>query len=579
MRVLQTPAASDAYIGDKMTLRTGCGSRKESLMRCASSFVVLGMLGCTGFVGVQNEGKAPEAPAKPDDSSCSARLADDAPMRLLTRLQYNNTVADLLGDRSAPMTLEPGAGGDAFDTFADPLVADERLVEFYVGESTNVARRAVEAGLDTQCPTSITDQACAEAFIRTWGRRLFRRPPSEQEAGLLLRLHQKLRSTPVGDSAGQAFQGLLAAMLQMPAFLYRVEAGEAPVDGVAKLTGYELATRLAFFLWSSSPDDVLLDAAAADQLGTIEEVKAQATRMLASPKSRATAAHFNGQWLQINRLEGLTRDTVLYPNYGPALASAMRESTLRFLEDVMWRPQGRVADLYTSDRAFVNSTLAKVYGMKDTFDAGFVSAAVQSTQRSGLLTHPSVLTAYAKSNSSSPIARGVFINRRLMCVHLDDPPPNVQPLPEKIPEGTSLRNQLEAHTKNPCAGCHKMIDPAGLSLENYDAIGQYRTQDEAGIAIDASGGLPTSNGLVAVTNGIEVSTALAQSPQAAECVVRQWYRFALARGPDHPQDSCAIKRISSELAPRGFPLQEVLSSIVTSEVFRYRIAQTAGVCP
>ena len=358
-------------------------------------------------------------------------------------------------------------------------------------------------------------------------------------------------------------------MLSSPNFLFRPEfgAGDATLPSATQVTPFELASRLASLLWASIPDDVLLDAAQNGELETREQVEAQARRMLQDERARPALSAFYEQWLGLPLLASATKDNAVYPAFSEELRAAMAEETRRFVAHVLWDDGAKLSTLMTASYSFVNASLAKVYGVNGpSDDATFAQTTLDKTQRAGVLTQASVMTAFASPSGSSPIKRGKLVRVRLLCQDLPDPPANVPP-PDPPKEGVSTRERFAMHTNNAaCRGCHDLIDGLGFGLEHYDGIGAYRTVDH-GVAVDASGEVNHTTDIDGpYSGGPELAALLAMSEQARDCVPTQWLRYVLARR-ENDDDTCSLVALRAAFAASGGDLLELMVSLTQTDAF------------
>jgi hypothetical protein len=508
-------------------------------------------------------------PATPDQ--VAGERADITPARLLTDIQYNNAVAALFGVGSAPLSAQIAAHGDVYDNDASGLTSSPRLVEAFEAAAAHVASEAFESGAVRFDCASGEETTCIGEFISQNGLRIFRRPPSEDEVGILTRLFASLRAEPIEDTPEAAAEGVLTAMLQMPAFLFRTELGEGR-GGRTRLTGFEVASRLSFALTNSTPDDELLQAAAEGLLDEPAGGRAAAERLLASPQARQGLLHFVDQWLGIQDAPRLNRDPELFPQASTELGAAMYTETRLFFEDLFWNRDGDVNDLFAADYSFVNADLAELYGLSGEFGSEFVETRLPDERR-GVLTQGSYLTSHSVFDRSHPIARGVYTLRKIMCFDLGSPPNDVGALPEDRSEAQSVREMLKQHAAGACAGCHKMIDPVGLSFEAYDALGVHRSVYDDGSPVEATAEVLIDDVWVPVDGGADLSLALAESNTAGSCFTQQAMAYMLGRTLKR-QDLGTVERIASETQN----LREIVLNIVSSEPFLYRDVPAQETC-
>lgn len=503
--------------------------------------------------------------ASGSSDACESPSVGPTRLRRLDREQYQRAVRDLLG-----VSFEPGADfptDEKVAAFASNTVTplDRLAVEQYLDAAVQIADLAVQK-LDqlTSCDrTKLGDAACAADFIATLGARAYRRPLTDAESARYTQQFAAAASFEDGVRAA------LTALLISPHFLYQEELSATPTEGPRLLDGYELATRLSLTLWGSVPDDTLMQAAAAGELGTVEQVRAQAERMLDDDRAADTLESFHLQWLGLEDLDDLAKDPTAFPNFDATLPAAMRDETARFVDYVFRRaPEGTLETLLTAPLAFPEGQLAAIYGVAPNADPE-QPVSLDPTQRAGILTQAAFLATQAHPNQTSPVLRGVVVLRNVMCVELPNPPPNVNNATPELTPNATTRERFDAHTANPaCASCHSLIDPVGFAFEHYDAIGQYRAT-ENGIAVDSSGALTQADGsTVAFDDAVGLSKALAQSPDVRKCVVRQWFRYALGR-VESDADTCSLARLDDAFAASGFNLRELLLSLVSSDSFRY----------
>jgi hypothetical protein len=496
-----------------------------------------------------------------------------APLRRLSRLQYNNTIRDLLGDTSRPAdaflpeeVLGSFSGSAALARVAPVAVeqyrlAAERLAAKVAGNLTTLVpcRPADSAG----------EEACVRTFLADFGLRAYRRPLTAEEVAVKLDLFRKLRVE--GDFAF-GIQGVVAAILQSPFFLYRAELppADAAVSALVPLGPYEIASRLSYFLLNTMPDPALFAAAQANGLATPAAVEAQALRLLRDPRARAAANEFFAQWLILGALDDEAKDATLFPEFDDTLRTAMKEETLRFAAATLFDGDARFETLLTSSRSIVNAPLGRLYGVTAAADYGPVD--LDPNQRAGLLTQASILTRTAHSDGSSPTRRGKFVREALMCQPPPPPPPGVDTTPPPRTPNQTRRELYAQHATNPvCAACHLLTDPVGFGFENYDAIGRYQTMD-GGKAIDASGEINGSEDLDGgFVGAVALAKKLAASDSVRTCMARHWFSFALGRDAA-AGDEASIKTAFAAFAPGG-DLRALMVALTKTDSFLSRVVE------
>ena len=412
-------------------------------------------------------------------------------------------------------------------------------------------------------------------------RRAFRRPVTAADVATLMPVYRTGRETGGRFEAGGFEAGLEAALRRLlvsPEFLFRVERDPA---GIAPATNYrisdlELASRLSFFLWSSIPDDELLDAAARRELSQPGVYLRQVRRMLADERASELVRNFAGQWLQLRNLDAVEMDWALFPNFDDGVRLGFRRETELFVESILREKRG-VMDLLTADYTFLNERLARHYGVPGVYGDRFRRVPVTDPNRRGLLGHGSVLTVTSRPNRTSPVLRGKWILMNVLGAPPPDPPADVPALEEDAvgnhSRADTVRERLARHRRNPaCAGCHALIDPPGFALENFDAVGRWREVDDAFRPIDAAGTLPDGTAFDGV---VGFRNALAAHPERfVTNVTEKLLTYALGRGLK-PYDMPAVRRIVRGAAP-DYRLADLIAGIADSIPFRMRRSAGAG---
>jgi hypothetical protein len=362
----------------------------------------------------------------------------------------------------------------------------------------------------------------------------------------------------------------LSAILVNPNFLFRVEqdpAGVAP-ETAYKITDLDLASRLSFFLWSSIPDDELLAVAERGELSKPDVLDQQVRRMLRDDRSRALASNFAGQWLHLRNLESITPDLRLFPDFDDNLRQALRAETELFFQQIM-RDDASILGLLKADQTFVNERLAKHYGIPHVYGNRFRRVALDpKTERGGLLRHGSVLTVSSYATRTSPVLRGKWVLENLIGTPPPPPLPDVPALRDNtVSAMLSVRERLAEHRANAaCASCHNMMDPVGFSLENFDAVGRWRTLED-GKPVDASGGLPDGKKFTGVS-GLE-SGLLDRPDVFAATLTEKLLTFALGRGVEY-YDGPAIRKIVREAQAADYRFSSIILGIANSTPFTMR---------
>jgi hypothetical protein len=505
---------------------------------------------------------------------CGQPTPGPAPIRRLTRFEYSNTVRDLLGDNTEPGDLlPPELKGNGFSNDATSLTTTRLLVDAYQSVAHDIAARATKdaAALSatTKCDTTkMTEDACAQAFVTDFGARAARRPLDTTENQAVLGVYKTIRT---GGTYADGIAAVIEMMLQSPQFLYRPEFGVA-VSGkpVARITGYEMATRLSYLLWSSTPDKTLLDAAKNGQLETKEQVLAQATRMLDDPHAKDVSHFFHNTLLGINGIDGLQRDATAFPVYKPELATLFRLETEQFLDHLIWKGQGDLGSVFTAQYTFLNATLSKYYGIGNVTGDTFQMVATDGKQRGGVLTQASVLAITTPGAHNNPVVRGKFIYQKFLCGVVPDPPPALMVQEPPFDPTRTTRERFEVHRTDPnCIACHQALDPIGYGLENYNGIGLWQDTD-AGKPIDASGSIPaTKDAAGPFVGAIELGKKLAASQDAQNCYVGNWLTFAYGR-VESSEDACNRSSLQSVFKAEKGNIKKLMLALTQTDAFLYR---------
>lgn len=486
------------------------------------------------------------------------------PLRRLTRSQYANAIRDLLDVAIDVSSFPADTRAGPFSSNAITSVSSSH-VQAYIDSAEAIATTALlEGKLDERLDCEPVDAACIQQFASTFGRRAFRRPLSERELDDVLNVYTQNGSDPTPGGAIPVVQAILSA----PQFLYHVEV--LPEGDVEPATGYELAARLAFFLWDSPPDLELLDAAESGGLEDDEALNTQVERMLADERSENSIDRFTSEWLGIAGVDRVSRDQELFPDFDQEIAEAMKNETLRFVRHVFFYGDGSLATLLNSDYSILDRTMADWYELD--VDVGFLPEEVSlPEERAGVLTQASVMTATSFMDHASPIKRGVFLLDNVLCHEIQFPEGlEIPPLPDPEP-GQTNRERFAIHTSaDACAVCHTIIDPLGFAFERFDAVGRYHDMEE-GQPVDDSGEIKIGAADVdgPVAGGAEFASRLAGSQTAGECFVKQMHRFALARDTSR-DDRCTLQRLSRSFEDSDQDIRQLVREIALSESFRWK---------
>jgi hypothetical protein len=528
--------------------------------RCAVA-IALAVAACTGNIGDQ-----PAAP-QPETLRCEGGELTVTPLLRVTNAQYRSAIADLLGE-------DVTAQVDAFPVVADPAAAASFLLVEKLHAAAEDVARAVGARLDELLPcdpAAAGEEACAATFVHAFAERAFRRPLDDEERAWLERFYAEARA---GRTFGEAIEMAIEVVVQSPQFLYRIEIGEAAEglpEGVRRLTGFEVATRLSFLLWGTTPDDALLEAARQGELDAPAGVRAAAERLMADARARTATAELYRTWLRLDDLPALPKDPELYAAFTPELGGYMATETASFVEHVMWDEDGALDTLLTAPFTYANRSLALFYGAAEVpaDDATWARVALDPAERAGLLTQASFLATFSHVAGNSPVHRGLFVRAQLFCEPLPPPPPNVDNTPQKPGPMETLRDRLAQHQSDPsCSACHELIDPIGFGFESYDAIGRFRSADENGFAVDASGSIKGTDVPGDFVGAVELAGRLAASDQVSACYARRFYTQAIGRAAT-AGDRCDLDALGEAFIAGGENLRELLVLLTETDGFRY----------
>ena len=531
------------------------------------TLLVLTLLVLSGACAPDEE-PLPVAAPVPDGAS-----PGPAPVRLLTRFELHNTLRDLTGaDVDALHALAPDPEVLGFDNNAEAHFVGLSRAEQLMALAEEVAAEATtDLGSLVACNLDSDPTGCGHAFVADFGQRAFRRPLDEDELTRYRSLYDAARAL---DGAASGVARVIESLLQAPSFLYRIELGldHTETGGSVRLSAWEMASRLSYFLWASMPDDQLFQAAADQALITPEQVETHARRMLADGRSRRMLAHFESQWLQLNKMDYVTHIFLQWQ---------MVEETQRFIEHVLFASTGTLAELLTAPYSVMNQELADHYDVAwpgGNHPDDFVVVPLDPDRRSGLLTHGGVLGVQGRPEPDvlkAPIRRGRMIREQLLCQPVSPPPAAVVAATVIDPEGPALtaRDHLAGHLVEPaCQGCHTLMDPIGLALEQFDAQGRWREVDHQGLLIDPSGELTgTTDADGPFEGAVGLGDLLAGSKQVADCVARQWFRFAYGRTATS-EDAGNLDALEARFAETDANVVELIVAITQTDAFLYRPA-------
>jgi hypothetical protein len=498
-------------------------------------------------------------------------------IRRLTKTEYANTLRDLYGvDDSIADSLPEEVVGEGFLNSISPLQS-----ELFLGIANQVIEEITAP--QGQAPTAVQKRIFgtlpkkgadlrkeARKVARSLARHAYRRPSSESELDVLIDVYDLGRNNDL-DHIG-ALSLMLKAVLVSPQFLFITPAGEPKSnEKIVPLDDHQLASRLSYLLWSAPPDAELSALADSGELQKNIILKAQVQRLLKDKRSRALFDGFGAQWLRVNELDGQVFDPKTFPQMTPALRTAMMEEARLFFESIV-RENQSVARFVDSNYTFLNEPLAKIYGISQSVRGPKMRRVkLMNPNRGGILGMPATLAATSFPNRTSPVRRGVWVLEQILGEHVPSPPPDIPELEEqenKEVKGLTLRQRTELHqSEATCRNCHKVLDPIGFGLENFDAIGRWREKNDEGLAIDSAGELPNGRGF---SSPAELKDLLAQKESdLARNLTERLMAYALGRQLGG-YDEIVIDRILTNVAKKGYRTRSIISEVITSYLFTYR---------
>lgn len=509
-----------------------------------------------------------------DPQAClGVEPASTRSLRLLTRYEYQNTVNDLLGLSVNIIHELPDENRVlGFDNNIDANQVTALRLEAFLNKSEDLAVQAVNERFGSLVPCQTTDTNCATQFINTFGKNAYRRPLTDAETTRYLGFFAQ-------DSFSSAVEKTIMAMLSSPHMLYRSELGTLQADGSYQLTSYEIASSLSYLFWGSMPDATLMQLADENALNTDAQRIAQAFRLLSDVQSRQQVGNFVGQWLLASNPYSLPeKDASVYPSYTNAVRSALSQELVSFFNHVAFDSSQKYSELFSSNYVLANNVLANFYGLTTQNGGEFAVTPVTDNTRTGILTLGAVLAKYANSNESHPFKRGAFVFERLLCHDLPEAANMGMIATPVIDPDSTTRERFAFHSESDasCFSCHQYLDGPGFSLESYDGAGQFRAT-ENGQQVDTTGilrGLETytADEQIAFDNPKQLSSIIAQSPTAAQCVAKQYYRYVAGR-EETSADNCAMATFLETYKASDYNLQTMLLGIVNAPNFIKRQAK------
>jgi hypothetical protein len=554
-----------------MTMATGL-ARMLSLALSAS--LVTAACGGGGGGGGDDDDDGEDGGDSPDAGPPPVKLSPLRIRRLLDR-QYVNAVRDLLGEQAALVAQPPeNLASRGFDSIGAaevrlPAVAVKRYEESAraVAEQAILDLAALSPYLDCT-PAGADDAACMTELVERFGRRALRRPLTDDEVARYVDLGMDTAGTFGSFYTGAEY--VLTAFLQSPSFLYQIEVGEPAPDDPERmrLTGYEMATRLSFFLLDTTPSEELLELAESGALAEAGGVREAAAALIGGEGARGALAAFYGERFKLRELATLSKDPELFPQFDTELAASMRQEALELLAHIVWEEDADYRELFTARYAFVNADLAALYGVEPPANAAAFERRDLPAEhgRAGILGQAGFLALHAHPGFTSPTRRGRFVIERLLCGEVPPPPPDVVPvLPEDPGKPETMRQKLDRHmSDDACASCHRAMDPIGFGMEHFDAIGAWRP-DDRGMTLDVSGEVVDLGGFEGLDG---LADLVGGAAEAHRCWARSLYRHATAH-VEGAYEKVVIDELAETFAGGGYRVRELLVELAASQGFRY----------
>jgi hypothetical protein len=493
------------------------------------------------------------------------------PLRRLTRSEYDATVKDLLpGIKGSPADgLPPDSAADGFDNDVGNQGASPLLAGAYLRAAERISG-GVDLTMLLPCAVAEGGEECGRQFIERLGKRAFRRPLRPTEAA---QLGGFFRASLAAHGFEQAARLTLQLILASPQFLYRLELAPAATGQTARLSPYEVAARLSYFLWGTMPDEALFAAADAGQLASREQVAQQAARLVDSPRARVRLRGFFRQWLVLDDLGDVTRDSKRYPGWSASLTKEMEAEALTFADKLVFDEKGSVEALLSAPASYMNKALATYLGVKGPAASAFDRVALDPARAAGLVTLSGPLAMNAKEDQPHPIYRGRWVRQQLLCQVPPPPPPGLVAQTPKLEDKATTRQVFTQHATDPaCSGCHRLLDPIGFGLERYDATGKWRDTDR-GLPIDVRGELVDAGDASGAFEGAaELGRKLGKSEAALGCVATQLFRYGSGRH-ETGDDACALASMRALANQASGNLRALILSLTQTDAFLLRAGQ------
>ncbi len=529
---------------------------------------MLALSACGGVISSHSD----DTPAAVDPELSASELLPQRIWRL-TEEEYRASIYALLGDEAPPaLGFAHAATGDGFSNAADALAVDPLLAEQLVRAAEPYASHASErAGANYPCvPPACESEACAHAFVERCAEAAFRRMPAEDEVDRLMGVYQAGATEGVASGLELALTGILIA----PQFIYRSELGDATTESEGRilLTHEEVATALAFTVTGAPPDEELRQSASAKELRDPDIIEGHVRRLYND--SRPRMRQMFAEWFELEELGSIYKDPAVYSEFSPELLTSMQGSFERFIDYALYEADGRLDTLFVDRHAYVDRKLSGIYGVEPPSDDDFHLVELDPSERAGLLTRAEFQTFFSHPNKTSPVRRGTFVWRKVLCQTIGDPPPSAQvAIPEPNPEQTTLEAINELTMQDGCASCHTFINSAGTPFERYDALGRWRELDNNN-QVQASAELVGSFDMAGdVTGPIEMSQKLAASAAVHDCFLQHYLSFMMGTTAAGNEEGALRAAAHAAFAERDRNVLETLVGMARSSAFITRATE------
>jgi hypothetical protein len=520
----------------------------------------------TGTGNTTGTGTGGSAPVDPN--VCTPGVPTTSQIPRLTRAEYDKTTRDLLGIDVQPSSML------APDTLGS---VDQRAWDGYKTAAASLATQvmATPTAKAKVLPCTTDNATCIQQFITAFGQKAFRRPLTAAEVTRYQNLYTNRATLTVNKTFDEAVTAIIKAFLMSPSFLSRAETSTAiPEGSLFQVSSWEMASRLSYTLWGTMPDDTLFTAAQQNKLVAQADILAQAQRMLQDPKARVKVAEFHEKYAlqgEATRWSEVAHDPALFPLFKASMVPTLTAEAKKFFDYITFDAKGTFQDLMTKPIAFVNRDLAPIYGLTGTFGTDLTMANLDAAQRAGVFTQVGFLASYSSYDRTSPILRGAFIEKELLCRQIGAPPDGAAntPLPTT---GNTNREMVTAQTSGgACASCHlEVVNPPGFAFEAFDSIGGWQTTEKrGGAAIDSTADVMIGTKKVHVTGPVDLMKAIAASPEGQSCYAQRLVTFAYERSLTS-QDVCTVQMLAGKMNTSGYNILALLTDLTQTQSFRYR---------